>query len=32
MQGVWAADRFHPNDVGYGHLAEAVWRAVEAQL
>ncbi|MEL7209382.1 MAG: SGNH/GDSL hydrolase family protein, partial [Actinomycetota bacterium] len=29
MSGAWAADRFHPNDVGYGHLTEAVWKAVE---
>lgn len=28
-QGAWAADRFHPNDVGYGHLTEAIWPAVE---
>jgi hypothetical protein len=28
-RGVWAADRFHPSDVGYAHLTEAVWRAVE---
>jgi lysophospholipase L1-like esterase len=29
LRGAWATDRFHPNDVGYGHLTEAVWRAVE---
>jgi lysophospholipase L1-like esterase len=32
MQGAWAADRFHPNDVGYQHLTEAVWKAVRSQI
>jgi lysophospholipase L1-like esterase len=32
MRGAWAEDRFHPNDVGYGHLTEAVWQAVEPAI
>jgi lysophospholipase L1-like esterase len=32
MRGAWAPDRFHPNDVGYGHLTEAVWGAVQPSL
>jgi hypothetical protein len=32
MQGAWAADRFHPNDLGYGHLTESVWRALARTL
>jgi len=29
LRGVWAEDRFHPNDLGYHHITEAVWQAVE---
>ena len=31
-RGAWAEDRFHPNDVGYGYLTEAVWDAIEPEV
>lgn len=32
VEGVWAPDRFHPNDKGYSHLTESIWRAVETAV
>jgi lysophospholipase L1-like esterase len=32
MHGAWAPDRFHPSDIGYRHLTEAMWEAVQPSL